>query len=500
MKKLRWLLPFVLSIILVPVLSVLVFSGFGIYRQQRAMNTMAERYAQSLSRSIIQEEMGSPGETPLSRHRRLGLFLKMLTLGPPVPGWIAIVGPGGVKLQGSPGSRITPLMATLTDTALDTGEMQTFTLFSSRYPPAAAVIRPYPDGIRAVIVVISHYSLPGSMMRAMQFQPILSIAVSIVALFGIFLLWRWCVMPLRKLASRVETVQWGKETLDTGSVGPLPELKQMRQALSELSASAVDRAKLKKNYVDDIVRTQEEERTRLAREIHDSPLQTVTSMIQRVQLARRGLDRAEPDKKRIVGHLDAAQEAALLAVQEMRDVCDRLSPPWLSLGAVRAVEEICRRLSRIHSVAVTQTVTGEAETLNEKDVLALCRIIQEAVANAVRHGSATAVDVKLDCSGDPFCLTITDNGKGIDGQIDPEVLRVQGHRGISGMTERASLMGASFNIARAPEGGTVITVALPARSRRDASPAAFRSENSTQPPLGETHDKGPCSPSLPEQK
>lgn len=480
MKKLRWLLPFVLSIILVPVLAVLVFSGVGIYRQQRAMTTMAQRYAQSLSRSIIQEEMGSPDETPLSRHRRLGLFLKMLTLGPPVPGWIAIVAPGGVKIQGSPGSYISPLIASLADTALATGEMQTFTLYSSRYPPAAAVIRPFPDGIRAIIVVISHSSLPGAMMRAMRFQPLLSIAVSMVALFGIFLLWRWCVMPLRKLASHVETVRWGTETLDAGSVGPLPELKKMQQALSELSVSAVDRAKLKKTYVNDIVRTQEDERTHLAREIHDSPLQTVTSIIQRIQLARRGLDRHEPDKDRIAGHLEAAQEAALLAVQEMRDVCDRLSPPWLSLGAVRAVEEICRRLSRVHNVTVTQTVTGRAELLSEKDVLALCRIIQEAVANATRHGHAGAVDVNLDCSGDPFRLVIGDDGKGMDCRIDPEMLRVQGHRGISGMSERASLMGGSFSMAHAQGGGTVITVTMPARLAQKMPLGPREMQNSSQ--------------------
>jgi signal transduction histidine kinase len=463
MRKRRWLLPFILIIILVPVLSVLVFSGVGIYKQQHALVVMSQRYAEGLSRSIIQEEIGIPGESTLSRHRRLGLYLKMLTLGPPVPGWIAILGPNGVKLQGSPGSIITPAIAEKVNKALTTGEMQTMTVYSDRRPPSAAAIRPYPDGMRAVVVVISHYLVPGAMMRAIQFQPLMSIGVSFIALLGIFLLWRWCVMPLRRLASRVETMQWGKETLSERSSGPLPELRGMQQALTELSARAVDREKLKKNYVGDIVRTQEEERTRVAREIHDSPLQSVASLIQRIQLALRALGKSEPDVKRASGHLEAAQEAALSAVQDMRDVCDRLSPPWLALGAEKSVEEVCSRLSRIHNLSVSPTVTGHPEMLSEKDVLAVCRIIQEAAANAARHGHASEVKVSLDCTGDPYTLTITDNGTGIDRQFDPEVLRVQGHRGISSMTERASLIGGTFSIRRGDAGGTVITVTIPAR-------------------------------------
>ncbi len=471
MKKRRWLLPFVLMMILVPTVSALVFSGFGLYHQQQAMETMAQQYSQNLAQSIVYGENGPSRERPLQRHRRMEMFLKMLTFGPPVPGWIATTGRGGMKLQGSPGSQITPPLQAAIRKALETGEMQSLTLKSDRHPPASATVCPYPDGVRTVVVVISHYLVPGPVMKAISFQPIVSIIVSVIALVGIFLLWRWCVMPLRNLAEKIESIEWGSETLDAGPSGPLPELREMKKALTELSASAVDRMIIKKNYVGDIVRTQEEERTRLAREIHDSPLQTVSSLIQRIQLALRGLSRDDVDRERIAAHLSAAQEAALAAVQDMRDVCDRLSPPWMSLGAERAVEEICNRLSRIHDVALTYAVTGNASSLDEKQLLALCRIIQEGVSNAVRHGHAHAVDVKLDCTAQPFRLTIRDDGEGIDSGIDPELLRVNGHRGIASMTERASLVGASFSISRGENGGTLITVTLPPISDEKPSPS-----------------------------
>lgn len=472
MKKRRWLLPFVLMMILVPTLSALIFSWVGLYQQQHAMGEMAQRYAQSLARDIVREESGNTDETPLRRHRRMGLFLKMLTVGPPVPGWIATVGPGGIKMQGSPGSRITVDMVPAVNKALATGELQTMTLETNdKRPPAAVAVCPFPSRLRAIIVVISHYMVPGSMMRLITLQPVMSISVSFIALVGIFLLWRWCVIPLRRTAETVESVDWGHDQFNAGAPGPLPELREMHRALSDLSIRAIDRETLKKNYVGDIVRTQEEERTRLAREIHDSPLQTVASLIQRIQLALRGLAKTEIDKDRVRDHLTVANDAALTAVQEMRDVCDRLSPPWLTLGAARSLEEIANRLSRIHNVAVAASVAGNADDLAEKDVLALCRIIQEAVANSARHGHATSVDVKLDCTSEPRQLQILDNGCGIDRKFDPEVLRVQGHRGIASMSERAALMGGSFSITPGENGGTLITVSLPPREAPETNPS-----------------------------
>ena len=315
MKKRRWLLPALLMTILVPVVSALIFSTRGLYAQRDAMVKMAQRYSQGLARSITREESGSPTETPLQRHRRMGLFLKMLTVGPPVPGWIAVVGPGGIKLQGSPGSRIVPEIAEKVNLALATGQMQTLTVQIDRHPPSAAAVCPYADGLRAIVVVISHYLVPGQMMRLTMFQPVAGIIASALALIGIFLLWRWCVLPLRSLASLVESLHWGRDVLKAPSPGPLPELREMRRALSELSRRAVDREELKRNYVGDIVRTQEEERSRLAREIHDSPLQTVSSLIQRVQLALRGLSKEQIDRERVSSHLSAAQEAAMNAVK-----------------------------------------------------------------------------------------------------------------------------------------------------------------------------------------
>ena len=174
----RWLLPAILMMILVPTLSALIFSGFGLYQQQRAMAGMASRYAQSLARSIVREESGASNESPLQRHRRMGLFLKMLTLGPPVPGWIATVGPGGIKLQGSPGSKITPELGLAVNRAFASGEMQLLSVQIDPHPASAAAVYPYPDGVRAVVVVISKFLVPGPMRDLVFLQQFMTIGVT----------------------------------------------------------------------------------------------------------------------------------------------------------------------------------------------------------------------------------------------------------------------------------------------------------------------------------
>lgn len=455
-KTRRWLLPFILMMILLPTALALLFSGYGLYRQQRTIVAVAGRYARGLAKTIVHGQTAR-GQSPLQRHQNMAYFLKLLTVGPPVPGWIATIGPGGIKLQGSPGSHITREISTVAREAISNREIRSFTLKDGDQT-AEVVICPYPDGLRALIVVISHYLVPGPMRQIATIQPVVSIIVSLIALCGIFLLWKWCVVPLRNLAGMIEHLHWGYDILPEKAHEPLPELREMHSALCELSVSAADREILKKNYVRDIVRTQEEERTRLAREIHDSSIQTVASLIQRIQLALRALSKDPLNRERVTKHLTVALDAAGMAVQEMRDVCNRLAPPWISLGASKAIEELSNRLRRLYNILIIENITGDDSSLSEKTVLSLARIIQEAVSNAVRHGKASEIKIDLTCHSNQFSLTVRDNGTGFHSLPDPELLRVRGHRGIAGMSERATLIGASFRIENLPEGGTLITV------------------------------------------
>ena len=476
MARRRWLLPSLVAMIVVPLIAVLAFSGYGIYAQQRAMVKAAKDFAQTLAQNLAGEPVieNMPIHTRSSGQRvsvylRRTRTLKMLQSGPPVHGWVAMFDANGRLTQGSGGSREMPEITKAVKAALLTHTVQTSTVSIGRNPPSALAVAPCPDGRHAAVAVISHYLVPPNMrftINAMSYHGYSTIAVLAIAVLGVFLLLRYCIWPLRSLAAQVGELKWGYDTLTVEKYEPLPELSQMQDALSDLSERAVDREQLKKNYVEDIVRTQEEERKRIARDIHDTALQTVSSTVQRIQLALRAMSKETPDLGRISSHLSLAQEAGKTAVQELRDACDKLAPPWLSLGAFRALEEFALRLSRTHGIDVSVTSAGDDKGLDEDRVQELCRIVQESAANAANHGHASKVDVSLDCEGDCYVLTVHDNGSGISGNLDPELLRVQGHRGLAGMKERAGYIGGSFSIGNAPEGGTLITVTIPKSSSR----------------------------------
>ena len=110
------------------------------------------------------------------------------------------------------------------------------------------------------------------------------------------------------------------------------------------------------------------------------------------------------------------------------------------------------------------------QRLTKKTIAALLAVLlclSVSIGAAVAYFSdyeeaAGAAEVKLKCEDGGAVLTVRDNGSGIARELDPELLRVQGHRGIASMNERASLIGAQFSIRPAEGGGTLITVTIPA--------------------------------------
>ncbi|KQQ08370.1 sensor histidine kinase [Rathayibacter sp. Leaf296] len=198
-----------------------------------------------------------------------------------------------------------------------------------------------------------------------------------------------------------------------------------------------------------------EERARLAREIHDTVAQGLSS----IQMLLRAAERADPERPGIE-HLRLARETAAADLEETRRFIRELAPPAL---ARESIDGALRRLSESQWRRPGVQVGIEADdcrSLSMQTQTALLRLAQGAVANALQHSGAERITVTLRHAGDIARLTVVDDGSG----FDPDSSAGPGRRdsfGLRAMRERTEQLGGSLRVASGPS-GTCVAVELPA--------------------------------------
>jgi signal transduction histidine kinase len=287
----------------------------------------------------------------------------------------------------------------------------------------------------------------------------------LMCLLALLMLRRSVILPLQALSSQVETLEWGKEMpgigeRETSAAMQVEEISSLKKAIIKLAGRMIEKEELEKRYMMDILKAQESERSRIAQDIHDGPIQVVSALIQRIQIASITAESIGEEAKR---QLLTAEGAAQDLVSDLRNICDSLVPPWVSLGIVSCMEESASRFERQHSIAIDMSIDQTLDIPMEQ-TLALFRTFQEAVSNAVRHGNATQVDVEVSRLG--LCgvmFRVSDNGSGFEPGPDMmDALRMEGKRGLNGMRQRAELLRGKFEITSAPGKGTAITITISA--------------------------------------
>ncbi len=224
-------------------------------------------------------------------------------------------------------------------------------------------------------------------------------------------------------------------------------------------------------WAGEVLRAQEDERRRIAREIHDDPLQRL------LQLARRMEALVSPDcSAEDAERLGAARDEILDVVAHLRDVTRGLHPAGLDqLGLVAAVRGLLADIEVEDGLTTELAVRGDETRGTPEAEVAVFRIVQEAVRNVLHHAGAGRLQVELAYEDGVVRTTVTDDGRGFDqnGARPPAA----SHLGILGMRERASLLDGRCDVRSTPGCGTVVeaTVPLHARSVGAEREAAVRS-------------------------
>jgi signal transduction histidine kinase len=282
---------------------------------------------------------------------------------------------------------------------------------------------------------------------------ILSAVILGLGLLAVVLLSNVLTRPLRHVAAGAQQIAAG----DLGHRVPEgrphqrnDEIGQLASSFNDMAARVAERDASLRQLSKRMLSIQEQERVRIAREVHDELGQALTAMkIDIQQLARREPALAEP-----LGSISRSVDGT---VDLVRRIATDLRPAILDdLGVTAALEQQLRRLRESTGMQTTLTVVEEPE-LDMLTGVTLYRIAKEALANVVRHAEATEVAVSLSIENGAAVLEIVDNGKG----MSREPTATSQSLGLLGMRERAELLGGSVSIASDAGAGTRVRAILP---------------------------------------
>lgn len=279
---------------------------------------------------------------------------------------------------------------------------------------------------------------------------LIAMAMILVLLVN-FLLLRRRFDPLERLIARLEAI-------DPADARPLPAVEDGPEEIARLTAAfarLLERIEAERNRAGRMVlRAQEAERKRVARDLHDEANQALAAITMRLEALAQD---APPE---LAAELAETKRLAGRALAELLALARQLRPAALDdHGLVAALEDQVRRFGELTGVRATFTVDGDAGRLDDDAQLVVYRVAQEALTNAGRHAGARAVEVALRERDGEVELTVRDDGEGFDpgrvlrGGDDPE----RG-LGLEGMAERARLVGGALEVASAPGRGTRVTL------------------------------------------
>ncbi len=205
-----------------------------------------------------------------------------------------------------------------------------------------------------------------------------------------------------------------------------------------------------------------EERTRIAREIHDGLAQDLAFMVLKASAAQKLLGRGRDDEAQ--RELRELTNQLRLDAREVRRVIFALRPLDIeALGFLPALKKFIKEFAQANEVQIEFDVRGDVKRLPPKLETALFRLIQEALNNVRKHAGAQHARVELRCHKKRAVLHIRDDGRGFDVAAALQAARKQGSVGLIQMQERAERAGGSFKIESSPNQGTHIIVELPVR-------------------------------------
>ena len=263
--------------------------------------------------------------------------------------------------------------------------------------------------------------------------------------------------PIQNLVTQTRQVSAGDYDAQV-HLSRIKEIRELGTAFNEMVQQIGRYRAGMRHYVADVTRSQEEERKRIARDLHDDTVQSLIAISQRLELLKGSLSEPEKSRTRLV----EVRSMVTGAIASVRQFSRDLRPLALEdLGLAAAVQYLASQLAQREGIDVNLNIDGELEGLANDMEVAIYRMLQECLNNVKKHANATQVDVSVQVMPGYVKLTIEDDGQGFE---IPEAITdfaSHGSFGVMGLYERAQLFGGEVQIESDQGQGTVVSIVMP---------------------------------------
>lgn len=210
-----------------------------------------------------------------------------------------------------------------------------------------------------------------------------------------------------------------------------------------------------------ILKAHEEERKRIAREIHDGPAQSSSNLAMKLEVCKKYMQLGDYEKLSM--ELGRLGDGLRSTVKEIRTIIYDLKPSYFEDGLIQAIENYMKAFNENTGIKVSFNVSGNDEKVEYYMISTVYRIVQEALSNVFKHAGTVKAEVDLYITEKDIFLKIIDEGKGFDvSSLKTKKQNVlQGGFGLEGIRERVELMRGSLSVESTPGKGTVIEIAMP---------------------------------------
>ena len=309
----------------------------------------------------------------------------------------------------------------------------------------------------ARVGVIDH-SVQSALSTATQQLISIAAVIFIVVSFLVYLITTYTtIKPINSLLSSVQAVAQGDLSRKV-QVKSKDELNTLASAFNSMTKQLSQAQAARDRLMSKLIHSQEEERQRISRELHDETGQSLTTLM----LTLRFLEEAQ-DLNEVKERTEEHRQLLLQTLEQVRMLAWKLTPsPLIDLGLKAALESVVNKFKQSSEWNINMQIKGlENRRLPSEIELTIYRVVQEALTNIAKHASAENVDIFLECTENKIMLVVEDDGVGFDTEKIKTDKEGRSTLGLNSMKERISLIGGKFNIESVPQEGTTLHVYIP---------------------------------------